>query len=281
MRESDGAAALALSTTAGWNQSPADWQRMLQIEPAGCFVAELNDEVVGTAVCCPFGIVAWLAMIIVAPALRGQGLGRRLAQAGLDYARICGIETIRLDATHLGHPVYTQLGFQPQCELIRMGGVSTPPSPHVSSHDFTILPADLTDSANSLMMEILRLDHQSNRSDREKLLRQLCNESPPWIAVSEEGKVMGYLARRQGRLSEQLGPCCGSHEAAISLLHHALETSQGKSVIVDIPTDRTKLIHVASKFGLTPQRTLLRMCRGPAVVEDPDFFQASYGGEFG
>lgn len=251
------------------------------MEPDGCFVAELHDEVVGTAVCCQFGTVAWLAMIIVMPSQRGQGLGRHLAEAGLEYARMCGVETIRLDATHLGQPVYNQLGFQPQFELVRMGGICTPPSPAISTPEFKILTADMTDSASNPLQEILRLDHQSNRSDREKLLRQLCSESPPWVALTEGGDVTGYLARRQGRLSAQLGPCCGSLEAAISLLHHALETSRGKSVIIDIPADRTKLIEVASEFGLTTQRTLLRMCRGPTVTEDPEFFQASYGGEFG
>ena len=31
---------MRLKGQAGWNQTPADWQRFLELEPNGCFVAE-------------------------------------------------------------------------------------------------------------------------------------------------------------------------------------------------------------------------------------------------
>ena len=123
MTEFDLSAALMLSTSVGWNQIAADWQRMLLLEPDGCFVAEQNGEIVGTTLCCTFGPVAWLAMVIVREDQRGCGLGRELVRTGLIYAQQQGVRTVRLDATRLGEAVYRKLGFVPQFELVRMGGI--------------------------------------------------------------------------------------------------------------------------------------------------------------
>lgn len=34
---------LKLTNQAGWNQIEADWLRFLQLEPGGCFVAEVSS----------------------------------------------------------------------------------------------------------------------------------------------------------------------------------------------------------------------------------------------
>jgi hypothetical protein len=49
MRLDDLPFADTLRASAGWNQTPADWQRLLQCEPNGCFVAEYAGELAGTA----------------------------------------------------------------------------------------------------------------------------------------------------------------------------------------------------------------------------------------
>jgi hypothetical protein len=39
---------LRLCGAAGWNQTEADWRRFLDLQPDGCFVAELDGTAVGT-----------------------------------------------------------------------------------------------------------------------------------------------------------------------------------------------------------------------------------------
>ena len=56
---------LALKERAGWNQVRADWSRTLALQPDGCFVAELDNRVVGTVATCRFGPVGWVAMMLV------------------------------------------------------------------------------------------------------------------------------------------------------------------------------------------------------------------------
>ena len=48
MGDADIPAAMRLKHAAGWNQTPGDWQRLLRLEPAGCFVAEGDGLVVGS-----------------------------------------------------------------------------------------------------------------------------------------------------------------------------------------------------------------------------------------
>ncbi|MBA2604869.1 MAG: GNAT family N-acetyltransferase, partial [Acidobacteria bacterium] len=51
----DLAGALALSTTAGWNQRAEDWRMLLQIAPGGSFAALAGERIVGTAIGIDYG----------------------------------------------------------------------------------------------------------------------------------------------------------------------------------------------------------------------------------
>ena len=68
------------------------------LEPGGCiFVALHGDAVVGTAAVAPHGHAeVEIAKLTVAESARGNGLGRRLAQACVDQARMMGAERIVL-----------------------------------------------------------------------------------------------------------------------------------------------------------------------------------------
>jgi hypothetical protein len=46
---------MELKNQDGWNQSPADWHRLLHLQPEGCFVAEWDGSVVATACITIFG----------------------------------------------------------------------------------------------------------------------------------------------------------------------------------------------------------------------------------
>ena len=74
---------LRLREQAGWNQTEADWRRFLDLQPDGCFVAELDGAAVGTTTTCVFGRVAWVGMVLVAEPARGRGVGAALLGAAL------------------------------------------------------------------------------------------------------------------------------------------------------------------------------------------------------
>src|SRR5258707_9241947 len=102
---------LRLCRSAGWNQTEADWQRFLDLQPDGCFVAEYNGTPAGTTTTCIFGSVAWIAMVLVEESARGRGIGTALLHHALEFLDDRGVATIRLDATPLGLSLYERLGF--------------------------------------------------------------------------------------------------------------------------------------------------------------------------
>ena len=276
MTRADVPSAWKLTVQAGWNQLPADWLRMLELEPDGCLVAEVEGSLVGTTVCCIFEEIAWLALVLVETAFRERGIGRRLVAAGLEYADGKGVRTVRLDATPLGRPVYARLGFQPQFELSRWGGI-----PNGSAAKSSV-SRDVVETSDRVDFELLfALDQQATSTPRKKLLQRLFAESPPLIAKRTTGSVVSFLTRRRGRLATQIGPAIGASDDCQWLLCHELETQRGQPVIIDIPVDRRELDTVAQQAGLTVQRSLLRMYRGEAITENPELFQISSGGELG
>ena len=109
-----------LRDQAGFNQTEADWRRFLDLEPDGCFVAELDGEPVGTVTNCVFDRVGWIAMLLVDRGVRGRGIGTRLTEHALAYLDARGVFSVRLDATPRGRPVYEKLGFAAEYELARL-----------------------------------------------------------------------------------------------------------------------------------------------------------------
>jgi len=90
-------------------------QMYLRANPAGCFVAEENDSVVGFCFSRLWGKVAWLGPLSVVPAHENQGVGKSLVQAVVRQLKQDGASTIGLEmdagsARNLAF--YAKLGFE-------------------------------------------------------------------------------------------------------------------------------------------------------------------------
>jgi GNAT superfamily N-acetyltransferase len=265
-------AALRLSGASGWNQRDADWLRFLFMQPDGCFLAEVDGAIVGTACGCIFGEVAWVALVLVDAAHRSRGIGSALTRRVLDFLDEQRVPAIRLDATPLGRPIYEKLGFAAEYELVRYAGV-LPALPKVEGVE--------TARADDVE-EMCRLDESINQTDRRKFLRRLFEEFPQSLrVVRSNGRLLGYAGARPGARAVQIGPCMADGEAGALLLADALHRHAGENVYIDIPVALVRAVALAETSGLTEQRRLLRMGRGRRVAEKVDALWASAGPEKG
>ena len=106
MSAADIPAAAGFAASEGWNQTAADWNRLLAASPDGCFAAVSGEKLVGTVSVIVYEErVAWIGMLIVAPAHRGSGTGRTLLEAPIDYlCEVRRVPCIKLGATlRAGH----------------------------------------------------------------------------------------------------------------------------------------------------------------------------------
>lgn len=269
---------MRLKEQAGWNQTEADWQRCLQLQPDGCFVAERNGVAVGTVTTCIFGPIAWVAMVLVDTAHRGQGIGGTLLDRALAFLDGRGISTVRLDATPLGRPLYEKRGFVPEYTLTRLAGIA----PLVG------LSANLRDRIVVVAMRpehqerVLRFDLQTTGTDRAGLLRHLCAEAPAeWRLALRGEELLGFAAARAGSRAWQIGPCLATAKAGPLLLADALARRAGQRVFVDVPIENRAAVAAVTEAALAPQRPLYRMCRGPKPRECAEHLWASFGPEKG
>jgi GNAT superfamily N-acetyltransferase len=272
MTVADLALALQLSRQAGWNQIEADWQRFLDLQPDGCFVAEWHGNVVGTTVTSIFGQVAWVAMVLVEESLRGRGIGKALLNRALEFLDQRQIPTIRLDATPLGRPLYERLGFTEQFQLARYEGRPWP------------IPAavEVQTAAPDLWAALAALDEAVTRTDRRRTLLRLFAEQPESVRIVRTGeRIDGFLAARPGRRAVQIGPCIASPQAASLLLADAWRRYAGQHVFLDIPVANIGAMQLAKLQWLTVQRHLTRMCRGAPLCERVEGLWAGSGPEKG
>src|SRR5579863_2424566 len=110
---SDIPAALGLSEQAGWNQTGEDWRMLVDLAPQGCLAIEVEGELAATTTLLCYGQrLAWIGMVLTKLPYRGRGFARRLLTQALTQADEMGIETVKLDATDQGRPLYEKMGFR-------------------------------------------------------------------------------------------------------------------------------------------------------------------------
>lgn len=274
----DVALGMRLKTQAGWNQLEADWRRMRDMQPDGCFVAEFDGTPIGTTNTCIFDSVAWIAMVLVDAEYRSKGIGRALMAHALAFLDGKGVPTIRLDATPMGQPLYEKLGFVEEYRLIRYDGVLALP-PQLQSDSRL---RRVQDDEVFALDQIIELDRQVTSTNRQKLLTRLCLANPGAVRWVEAGETLrGYMTLRPGANAVHLGPCIADAEAGPLLLADAWERHVGHRVFIDIPTGNVPAVRMADAMGLKPQRPLVRMCRGVRIKEDFTRIWAAFGPELG
>lgn len=252
MQESDLVAADRIRESAGWNQMPADWQRVLQYQPQGCFVAERDGKLVGTVTTTSFGsALAWIGMMLVDAGHRRQGIGTALMKHALDYLNRAGVECIRLDATPAGRPVYERLGFQAEWDFQRWCGLGLNSAGPASVASF-----DLT-------AEALRLDQAAFGVCRRHWLELVAQDSTV-ISLNH-----GFGMIRPGRSAAYLGPLTAANpDTAAAILRELLQKAAG-DIYWDIPSPNSAAVDLAREMGFEPVRDLTRMWTGRRIVR-PD-----------
>jgi GNAT superfamily N-acetyltransferase len=255
MTANDIPSALELSIEAGWNQNADDWKMLLELAPDSCFAIDAEGTLAAsTTLVCYGKKLAWIGMVLTTHKYRGRGFAHRLLEEALKQADQRQIESVKLDATDQGKPLYEKMGFRFEQAVerwARPGG-----------------DAFLRNS-ESRWQE----DTESFGADRSQLLEKLEERNPP-LTISQS-----YLFTRPGRQAAYFGPSvCESQDVARSLAECALQSS---AWYWDLLPNNVNAVALAKDLGFAPQRRLSRMVRGKDLRGKEDTIYAIAGFELG
>lgn len=271
--ESDIPSAMGLKEAAGWNQTEADWRRLLRLEPKGCFGAIKDGRLVGTTTTAIHGELAWIGMVLVEPQHRRQGIAAKLMNAALDYLKD-KVETIKLDATALGQPVYEKFGFRAESVVERWSGTA-------SARRETQSPA-LMDG--DIVRDVLNMDRVAFNADRARLIRALIDEAcvSPVLMRAADGALSGYALARSGTSKTYVGPVVANDpQVAEILMDRTLTALAGRDVYVDLNKECSVDASVLPDRGFVKERDLIRMVKGRESTKTSPLVVAIAGPEVG
>ena len=263
----DAAAALALSTAVGWNQTAADWALFLaRGRVIGC--REESGRLVATAATLPYDNgFGWISMVIVAPDWRRRGLARRLMTQSIATLRDQGRAAL-LDATPAGAEVYARLGF------VALGGME-----RWEGEGGAVAHGDGVEVlCTEAVGHLIEADRAAFGAQRAFLLRDfLAREGTLALAAGDALAVL-----RRGKRATQLGPViAASAEAAGRLLAGALAVVRGP-VFLDLLDGWHSLAPLLEARGFRVQRPFRRMALGRSDLPgDAARLVCAAGPEFG
>jgi GNAT superfamily N-acetyltransferase len=278
LNDGDLAAALRLSTDAGWNQNAADWRIFLDLGNAVGLV-DGNGRLIATAATLPHaGRFAWISMVLVTPAQQRQGLARWLLRDCIERLTSNHLVPV-LDATPAGRGVYLGLGFHDAWGMRRLVcRAQQAPLPHTPAEGLTVRRLAVAD-----WPQVIAYDAAIFGADRGALLRRLAERLPEAaLTAKRRGRLAGFLLGRDGRVMNQLGPLAAeSDQAARALLAHAFAAA-AFPVGVDVPDRHAALGGWLQTLGFVAERPLTRMIHGTSTAfDDPRRLFAIAGPELG
>ncbi len=262
-----------------WNQTFDDWRVFFDSgtiyvvpDETGRFIASgavlpMGESRPGCLASVTGRGVAWISMILVAPACRGHGLGRYVFRECVRHVQAQG-RIAMLDATPAGEALYARFGFEVLWRLTRWRREARPataPEPPPSQPD---------------LASLAELDQEALGFSRPALLRALL-ERPDSRCLRHP---QGFAIVRSGRVARHIGPLVAADEAAASAVLQDAAARYGGPLLIDVPDERPRLREALLAAGFTPQRGFARMALALAGQRVPQghthFIHAVAGPEF-
>jgi len=256
LEERDIDAAIALTDLEAWGYTREDFRRLLALSPDGCFAAERYGRVVGVLTTTTYDGLAFLGAVIVAPELRGKGVGKEMMEAALAHLRATGVRTVRLNAYLNAIPFYERLGFHREYEVIRWHGLAK-----AGERVRGIRPVRAED-----LTGLARMDAKYFGANRQKLLARLAEEFPSTFLVAENrGRLRGFIVGNPSGASCEIGPWVvepGSRRVATDLYRALIDSAGASQVALSGPSQSGALLEFVHESRFKEVFRALRMWWG-------------------
>jgi len=262
MSRADFMFAVRITGLVGWGLVEQDFEFMMELEPAGCFVLLDDSDRVGIATAVSFSNLGWFGNLIVDEKKRNRGGGTLLVKHALEYLTEKNVETVGLYAYVEKIPFYRRLGFECDSEFIVLKGkgFSSPVS------------ADVRKAEKQELAEIIAFDQSCFGASRRKMLEPILMDRDNLCFVStEDGQISGFAAAKVYRGVAELGPLAfkrGQVKKAVDLLRATLTALKGLETSLFVPKREKRIVAALLESGFHESFRVERMFHGPSTAED-------------
>ncbi|HII41494.1 MAG TPA: GNAT family N-acetyltransferase [Thermoplasmata archaeon] len=250
---------MMLTDAEEWYRVPADWARLLRIEPDGAFKAVADGIPAGTAAVLTHDRLAWVHSVIVLKELRHRGIGEALLRACLEFVDRRGMPTTKLDGVEGTEPFYARLGFREEYPSWRLLADGIPGQPKATR----LRPKDHA--------AVLAYDRQRTGLDRHRALEAILDDYPDRaFLVRARGKIRGYIILRRGEHRDPVGPWVAEPDdpgTAAVLLASVLAVAGKQKLRMCVGGYQETGLRIAEELGFTRADHSTRMARGEPFEE--------------
>lgn len=252
-RPDDVAFAAHLANLEGWAVTAQDYETLLELEPGGCFVAEVEGRPVGTVTSITYGKLGWIGNLVVERACRGRDCGRRLLDRAVAHLVDRGVRTVGLDATAETVSFYRRAGFRAVCDVLHLErpGLAAP-----AAGNGSLLPIEARH-----LHAVTVFDWVYFGGRRRRLLRALLQRSPVAYLAQDRRGVAGYLMARPGPQGWTIGPWVCVRAAEL-LLARAMAEAGGAVLRLGVPALNEPALRLLQEQGFGVCGRQVRMYHG-------------------
>jgi GNAT superfamily N-acetyltransferase len=253
--------AVQITDTMNWNLTTADFEFMIELEPAGCFVLLENSKKIGLATTVSFGTIAWFGNLIVNENHRKRGAGSQLVKHSVEYLTHKHVKTVGLYAYMDRIPFYERLGFKRDSEFTVLTGKG-----------FSLPVKSVAGKAEKQdLQEIIEFDRSCFSSSRRKLLEPIILDPDNLCCISAEAeRMVGYVVAKVYRQMGEIGPLIcqkGREDAAVNLLRSVLSRLEGYEVSMYVPNKESTILNSLKTLGFTESFRVARMFFGSPIAK--------------
>lgn len=279
-------------------------ERLLRLEPEGWILAEEEGRPLGTGGATMYGTTAYVGLVAVDPEAQSRGIGRALMNEVLARVAERGAQTILLDASDAGRPLYEKMGFvtddgvglwrreAPGDDAVDAAVDAAPAQRNARPRDgdWKIEPLAAEPGTTgprvtaAALSEFESLDESAWGADRGRLLRDLAADPTSAAAGARgwDGRLAGYAFLQAGQAV--VGPLVAREPGAAEIL---LDWALGEAQLRRITSPLTAYLPAANAEGAAAlaargfalQRSLAHMRLGaplPAGRRRLVYSQASF-----
>ncbi len=253
MTPDEAPAVITLMRKIGWDHPLEQTRQNITWGGEGSFCLAFDTEIVATAIALKYSDrLGWVGLVVSDPAYQRRGFARRLMNHVMHYFGT--VESVMLDASTLGFPLYDNMGFESLYKIDVYTG---------AAQAFEVSPTIRPMTAEDLPT-IVAMDGDVVGVPRPQVINWLLQTGNGYVATAS-GKITGYTFTRT-----QLDPlrmvAWNATDAATaeSLFQFGstLAANSGVNLHISIPEPNQAAQEIARRYHLTIDRSVTRMVYG-------------------